>query len=326
MFLIFTLTVLFSPLLAQDAPESGADPRCAPNYRWSPPSSNNELNYVACSGNRCSCTGALAASAEINLRQGRLSAPVVVCRPLQAQALKEASIAGAYPTECPPRQRVVTPETIFDDIARLPQGCGYNLNLPGPVMRATLERYFATGAIDCAVSSCSSAAFLAFIMSATRLRDAGRLSPEIYAQRTMFRNGLDASAWYYFNDVPDPMALMQLPPAIGTGARGTPVLRDESGNIRCAVIPPSTVPVPLPGDELRAEDLPPGYPQRGDFVQIWRRSGSGHAALVTGTLVSSNGRPIGLCYWTSNQGTNGYGEQCELYANLASVTFGRITQ
>lgn len=58
--------------------------------------------------------------------------------------------------------------------------------------------------------------------------------------------------------------------------------------------------------------------KKGDFVKIDRPNGTGHMGGVTRIV---DGK---ICYWSSNSGTNGVGEQCESLSGL-TLTFSRIS-
>lgn len=47
--------------------------------------------------------------------------------------------------------------------------------------------------------------------------------------------------------------------------------------------------------------------QPGDFVQLWRESGSGHSVIFLGTVDG------GIRYWSTQKATNGIGERTELF-------------
>ena len=58
----------------------------------------------------------------------------------------------------------------------------------------------------------------------------------------------------------------------------------------------------------QAEALP------GDFVQLWRRSGSGHSVVFLGWAHNDAGEVIGFRYWSTQQSTQGIGEVTEYFA------------
>ena len=45
----------------------------------------------------------------------------------------------------------------------------------------------------------------------------------------------------------------------------------------------------------------------GDFVQLWRRSGTGHSVIFIELKRNSEGKPKALKYWSSQKSTNGIG-------------------
>lgn len=52
--------------------------------------------------------------------------------------------------------------------------------------------------------------------------------------------------------------------------------------------------------------------QKGDFVQIWRRNGSGHTAIFIGWVYDAADQIMGFHYWSSNGGT-GVGYKTEYF-------------
>lgn len=56
----------------------------------------------------------------------------------------------------------------------------------------------------------------------------------------------------------------------------------------------------------------------GDFVQLWRRSGSGHQAVFV-NWVWDGERRIGLTYWSSQPSTRGVGYRTEWFRGEAGV-------
>ena len=60
----------------------------------------------------------------------------------------------------------------------------------------------------------------------------------------------------------------------------------------------------------RIEDREKAQP--GDFVQLWRHSGSGHAAIVRG-WVRKDGKIVGIRYWSTQSSTRGIGEREERF-------------
>ena len=58
----------------------------------------------------------------------------------------------------------------------------------------------------------------------------------------------------------------------------------------------------------RREDVLPG-----DFVQIWRNSGSGHSVIFVDWARDKQGKVVGLHYWSTQPGTNGIAFTAELF-------------
>lgn len=49
----------------------------------------------------------------------------------------------------------------------------------------------------------------------------------------------------------------------------------------------------------------------GDFVQLWRHSGSGHSVVFLAWVKDAEGRRTGIRYWSSQKATRGIGEREE---------------
>ncbi len=56
----------------------------------------------------------------------------------------------------------------------------------------------------------------------------------------------------------------------------------------------------------------------GDFVQLWRHSGSGHSVIFISWLRDNEQKIIGIQYWSTQKSTNGVGYNTE-YINGSSV-------
>ncbi|MEM8781826.1 MAG: hypothetical protein AAGE65_03130 [Planctomycetota bacterium] len=64
------------------------------------------------------------------------------------------------------------------------------------------------------------------------------------------------------------------------------------------------------GRAVRPRDARPG-----DFVQFWRRGGSGHSVVfIDWVLDADSGEPVGLIYWSSQTATAGIGTHVEYFA------------
>jgi len=53
--------------------------------------------------------------------------------------------------------------------------------------------------------------------------------------------------------------------------------------------------------------------QKGDFVQIWRTSGSGHSVIFINWVISDEGDTTGMKYWSTQPGTNGANYNTEYF-------------
>jgi hypothetical protein len=76
---------------------------------------------------------------------------------------------------------------------------------------------------------------------------------------------------------------------------------------------------------LKAGDrLEPADARAGDFVNISWRSGLGHSAVFLGWGVDGAGNQ-GLRYWSSQTGTNGFGDQFSPLTKVRELMFVRLT-
>jgi len=63
----------------------------------------------------------------------------------------------------------------------------------------------------------------------------------------------------------------------------------------------------------------------GEFVQLWRHDGSGHAAVFLAWERGPDGSRAGLRYWSTQKSTNGIGERVETFGNIGhSVNAGEL--
>ena len=67
---------------------------------------------------------------------------------------------------------------------------------------------------------------------------------------------------------------------------------------------------------------------RGDFMQIWRKSGSGHSVIIDGWNRNQAGEKISLRYWSSQGSTSGIGYNTENYDNFdtSKTTIARVVK
>ena len=53
--------------------------------------------------------------------------------------------------------------------------------------------------------------------------------------------------------------------------------------------------------------------KKGDFVQIWRTSGSGHSVIFINWIISDEGDTTGMKYWSTQPGTKGLNYNTEYF-------------
>ena len=75
-----------------------------------------------------------------------------------------------------------------------------------------------------------------------------------------------------------------------------------------------------PGDALEAAGMGrvitnPKEVLPGDFVQLWRHSKTGHSVIFVGWAYDKTGRPVGIHYWSTQEGTRGIHFHTELFGN-----------
>ncbi|PKO17610.1 hypothetical protein CVU37_09005 [candidate division BRC1 bacterium HGW-BRC1-1] len=75
-----------------------------------------------------------------------------------------------------------------------------------------------------------------------------------------------------------------------------------------------------PGDALVAAGMGrvitnPKEVLPGDFVQLWRHSKTGHSVIFVGWAYDTSGRPVGMHYWSTQEGTRGIHFNTELFGN-----------
>ena len=56
--------------------------------------------------------------------------------------------------------------------------------------------------------------------------------------------------------------------------------------------------------------------QKGDFVQIWRTSGSGHSVIFINWTTNAVGDTTGMRYWSTQTSTNGVNYNTEYFSGL----------
>lgn len=248
-------------------------------------------NERAC---RCSSPGLTPVQETYGLDRSLNQSPVYVCRSLVPAVVEVLENGPAVEVDCPPET-----ETLFDRINNsFPQGCGYVLrNFNARAFRETISHYLSTGEVLCGGlhhSMCTSATFLAFLSEIKKRKDAGTITAEQLAEWS----NISGPAWQLLNNQARPDLLMtELGVVLGEGAT------------------------------LRRSELPSNeWPKEGDIVQIWRtgRPRSGHSTIFSGYLKNANGEEVAMCFWSSNQGTNGYGRYCETLDQVEQVIVGRF--
>jgi len=64
--------------------------------------------------------------------------------------------------------------------------------------------------------------------------------------------------------------------------------------------------------------------QEGDFVQFWRRSGSGHSVIFVDWVRNATQEITGFDYWSSQSSTNGIGYNTEFFGDSSGVNRERF--
>lgn len=179
---------------------------------------------------------------------------------------------------------------------RFQPSCGYNLRLRSRPINSFLAGVMSAGPESiCAPSLCTTASYSVFLLSLRELERQGKLPATInMTEMTSTRS----TGWQHFSSLARPdMAVFEL--GIGSGR-----------TINAADI-----------DSCASRN----WPTTGDFVQIWRGDNSGHSVIFSNYLKNSAGELIGICYWSSNQATNGFRHRCEPIGPLTKIIAGRIT-
>lgn len=163
-----------------------------------------------------------------------------------------------------------------------------------PTFRRTLANFLENDVIDCTHSMCTSASFLALAAHAKKLRDQGRIDEQAFEELTTF----GGPAYQILNTAAEPNQLVERY-GLGTGS----VQYSSDGSI----------------------GTNSDVPKDGDFIQMWRNNNSGHSAIFRG-FVDSNGDGNNnlICYWSSQQSTNGYGTRCENISSMDRLLIGSL--
>ena len=59
--------------------------------------------------------------------------------------------------------------------------------------------------------------------------------------------------------------------------------------------------------------------EAGDFVQLWRHSGSGHSCIFRAWVRDDDDEIVGLRYWSTQSSTDGIGERVERFGTAGSA-------
>lgn len=59
--------------------------------------------------------------------------------------------------------------------------------------------------------------------------------------------------------------------------------------------------------------------KKGDFVQLWRYSGSGHSVIFISWVYDASGKLYGMKYWSTQGSTNGIGYRTEYFSGNSGV-------
>jgi hypothetical protein len=217
-----------------------------------------------------------------------------------APGTEEAS--GPSPSPIPPPTPTIG-ESILGDLSLFPPKCGYQWQgFSISRFEANMKKLLSSEppAVGCSgyPNMCVSASFLAFLLKLRRLKDAGLIGEDQLQKAA----STASPQWVSWN-------MRTLP------GEAISRLKDVHGK-------PLGV-----SKSLARTDLPQAeWPKPGDFVQLWRRNGSGHSFVFEGYLKDIQGRSIGLCYWTASKPTGGYGRMCEPLSVVQTLNIGRFTQ
>jgi hypothetical protein len=253
--------------------------------------------------NDVSASDAVDCRAYQNNRQSSTEIPYLCATLHDGFTILESDLgAGEVGCRLQPSPRARFPNIYQQVTNTFPRGCGYRwrgFNLDA--FRVTVARFINTGEVLCGGlhhSMCTSAVFLAFLSEMRRRHLAGNLSRAqllAYAQ-------VPGEAYNLINgthEYPRPDRLVQRL-GLGTGStlRGNQISNPSNANQRL---------------------------QEGDLLQFWRHDDSGHSVVFGGYQRDTAGRITGICYWSSNVATNGYGRQCESTSGIDRIIYGRIS-
>jgi hypothetical protein len=241
----------------------------------------------------CHCADGKSLMPESFIIKDQTQTPTFSCRkPLSAASMVLAE-GVEVKVNCPEE---LTPSLFERMTSSFPEGCGYvmkKFNADG--FRETIAKYLASNEVLCDEathhSMCTSAVFLAFLQEAKRKKELGQVTEKQLREWS----DLHGPAWKYINDQARPDLLLT-----ETGLGSGKVLRGPS----------------IPEE---------GWPREGDIVQFWRNDNSGHSTIFAGFLKNEEGLNQGICFWSSNLATNGYGKVCEPLSNVNRIIVARFS-
>lgn len=190
-----------------------------------------------------------------------------------------------------------TKESLYERVSTtFPAGCGYSIkqfNVSG--FQNNIQNLLKGRPVACDEkhnSMCTSAVFLAFVSHLKTLHSKNLITDEQLVEWSNTRN----APYEYLNLQTRPDLMLS---SIGLGD----------------------------GRTLRSPTFEENnWPREGDIVQIWRKNGSGHSTIFSGFLKEPNGKIKGMCFWSSNLSTTGYGTSCEETAKIDRIIVGRFNQ
>ncbi|MGZ5280057.1 MAG: hypothetical protein ACXWC9_08950, partial [Pseudobdellovibrionaceae bacterium] len=183
-----------------------------------------------------------------------------------------------------------------EHVERFPRNCGYNLQVKASIIDKMIDEIKPPDLTPkCGESMCTSATYLAFTSLLHQLKNSGKISRERFEELI----GRDKMPWKYLNELARPDRLVT-DLNLGEGR----------------VIAP---------DQIKDCSIK-NWPKQGDFVQFWRKTGSGHSVIFEGYLYDESKKITGFCYWSSNASTKGFAKRCEKTNILTKMMAGRITK
>jgi hypothetical protein len=217
-----------------------------------------------------------------------------------AGPLASAAVSPASPVPSPVPS---VGDLILGDLSVFPPKCGYQWQgFPVSKFQTNMNRILSSEppSVNCSgyPNMCVSASYLAFLLKLRRLKEAGLIDGDQLRKAA----SISSPQWVSWNT-------RTLP--------GEAISRMKDVHGKPLGVSKSLTRTDLPQDE---------WPKPGDFVQLWRKNGSGHSFVFEGYLKDVQGRSIGLCYWTANSPTSGFGRMCEPIAVVQTLNIGRFTQ